>query len=156
MKFLSWLFNVNKRHYSDFRRYENGKALTRITYLAVLFIFVGLTIFSLYWSLDVFKNQTFNKFHVIAVLVLFISIGLLFSTVEFCFVMSYIGFKMAICGCVMKKLDNDSNIEQIDNNIKEKNYLVFDIIVGVISLLLALGTIASYFYIISLFLQTNT
>ena len=30
MKFLSWLFNVNKRHYSDFRRYENGKALTRI------------------------------------------------------------------------------------------------------------------------------
>ena len=40
MKFLSWLFNVNKRHYSDFRRYENGKALTRITYLAVLFIFV--------------------------------------------------------------------------------------------------------------------
>lgn len=113
MKFLRWLFNINKRHSREIREYENGKIGNRIFSIFFLLLLVGGAIGLEYWCINLFNNGVFLNGLLVLI---FLVIPFMAITFEYCELYAYLGFKMFIWGSV------SSIAEKIDKKI-EKNRL---------------------------------
>lgn len=137
MKFLIWIFNINKRHGRDIRAYEKGKLSTKIITLILMLVFFLGSIGLEYWCINLFKEGNV----LIAFLVLLLVIASIGATFDYCLVYSYVGFKMAILGTVDKKLSNESEI------IEKKHYRGFDVIIGFLGFILGIGVIVAAIFV---------
>lgn len=137
MKFLSWIFNINKRHGRDIRAYEKGKLSTKIITLIIMLVFFLGSIGLEYWCINLFKEGNV----LVAFFVLLLVIALIGGTIDYCLVYSYVGFKTAIVGTLDKKLSNESEI------IEKKHYRGFDVIIGFLGLILGIGVIVAAIFV---------
>ncbi|MGN0818244.1 MAG: hypothetical protein ACI4L9_04670 [Candidatus Coproplasma sp.] len=147
MKVLKWFFNVKSRHRGGIRRYENGKTGARIFTIIEMLILVGATVAVELWCLNLYGK---NIIAGIACTLLLIAVAE--AAIETCGVYCFVGFKMAAVGAVFtvaNKID-ERNSEPGDSENKIKTYKAFDVFIGILSLLLALGTIAAIFVILYL------
>lgn len=138
MKFLKWIFNVSSRHRGDIRRYEKGGIGNRIF---VLFLMIGLVIGTLalqYWALNLLESD----FLIAVLVIIFLFIPAAGVSIEYCGLYSFIGFSMAIVGTIEKV-----TITMAKEEIKEKQYKIFDLLIGIISLVLAFGLIVAIVYL---------
>lgn len=101
MGFFLWLFDVSNRHQGEMRRYEKGGLGTRITSLIILIALVTITLLIEYWCINLFKSS-----FVLGFVVLLLLIAAVPTTIEFCGVYSFIGFRMATRGYLIKLADN--------------------------------------------------
>lgn len=74
--------------------------------------------------------------------ILFLFIPVAGASIEFCGLYSFIGFRMAIAGTIEKVATTMAKEE-----IKEKKYKIFDLLIGIISLVLAFGLIIAIIYL---------
>ena len=137
MKFLSWVFNIRKRHGIDIRAYENGKLSTKIITLIIMLVFFLGSIGLEYWCINLFKEGNL----LIAFLVLLLVIASIGATFDYCLVYSYVGFKMAIIGTIDKKLNDESEI------VEKKQYRGFDVIIGFLGFILGIGVIVAAIFV---------
>lgn len=137
MKFLSWIFNINKRHGRDIRAYEKGKLSTKIITLIIMLVFFLGSIGLEYWCINLFKEGNV----LVSFFVLLLVIALIGGTIDYCLVYSYVGFKTAIVGTLDKKLSNESEI------IEKKHYRGFDVIIGFLGLILGIGVIVAALFV---------
>ena len=137
MKFLSWVFNIRKRHGRDIRAYENGKLSTKIITLIIMLVFFLGSIGLEYWCINLFKEGNL----LIAFLVLLLVIASIGATFDYCLVYSYVGFKMAIIGTIDKKLNDESEI------VEKKQYRGIDVLVGFLGFILGIGVIVAAIFV---------
>lgn len=137
MKFLSWVFNIRKRHGRDIRAYENGKLSTKIITLIIMLVFFLGSIGLEYWCINLFKEGNV----LIAFLVLLLVIASIGATFDYCLVYSYVGFKMAIIGTIDKKLNDESEI------VEKKQYRGIDVLVGFLGFILGIGVIVAAIFV---------
>lgn len=163
MKFLKWLFNINKRHGVDMRRYEKGKIGTKILAIVLMFALVGATVGIEYWCINLFNvNLGYGILVLIFLLLPFIAV-----TLEYCELYAYLGFKMFFWGSVAKiaeKIDENhknktneetqidqTNTEEIKPEIlqtektqpshERKSHFWLDLVVGILGAVLAIVTV---------------
>ncbi|MGM9969020.1 MAG: hypothetical protein ACI35S_01320 [Anaeroplasma sp.] len=139
MNFLSWLFNVKKRHMGGMRRYEKGGILARIFIIVLMLLLIGGTVAIELWCLQLLESN----FLLAIFAILFLFIPITGTAIEFCAVYSFYGFRMAIWGAI------NSIAEKIDDEPikKEKKYKKLDIFIGFLGLVLAFGLIFLIIYI---------
>lgn len=146
MKILSWFFNVKSRHRAGIRRYKTGKVGVRIFTLIGMLLLVGATVAVELWCIYLYG---INFLAGLACTLLLIAVAE--ATVETCGVYCVVGFKMAAVGAVFTVADKiDERNSKPDGGNKIKTYKAFDVFIGVLGLLLALGTIAAIIAILLL------
>lgn len=144
MNFFAWLFNFSSRHSGDFFRYQRGKVGTRIFVMLLALFFAGATLGLEYWCIKLF-NQTL----LFAIFVLlFLVIPFAWITIEDCLVYAFFGFRMFVRGCIDKKAEKidaqnqTTDLDQQQDNPKQKNYRWFDLVVAIYHILVLVATIA--------------
>ncbi|MGN0814737.1 MAG: hypothetical protein ACI4MH_05870 [Candidatus Coproplasma sp.] len=147
MKVLNWFFNVKSRHRADVKRYENGKIGVRIFVLIEMLILVGATVAVELWCLNLYEN---NFLAGLACTILLIAVA--WAAIETCGVYCVVGFKMAAVGAVFTAANriDERNSDSPDSKDRIKTYKAFDVFIGILSLLLALGTVAAIIVILYL------
>lgn len=154
---ISRILSIPGRHWRGMRRYENGGAGVRIFTLILMIAFAALAI----WMVYITKYSFQNNF-IVGILVAILTIGIGAGAIEFCGVYSFVGFKMAIVGTIYKiadSIDKKKKKKAIEsgqitpsaptaeelakeNEIKKSHkYKVFDFFIGVLGLVLAVGTV---------------
>ncbi len=130
MKLISWIFNVTQRHRQTIVRYENGRALVRIVIVLISLIFAALTIGGEYLFLEWFYNPPQGgsdmgthvaKLFGMGILTLAVAV----ATLDYAVCFAYVGLKNAILGDIST----------------EEGFRIFDLLVGLIELALAIGLI---------------
>lgn len=170
MGFFGRILSVSARHWRGMRRYENGGAGVRIFTLFLMLAFVALAIGMVFVTKYSFQNNI-----VVGIFVAILTIGIGAGTIEFCGVYSFVGFKMAIVGTIYKiadSIDKKKKKKAIESGQitpsaptaeelakeqeikKSHKYKVFDFFIGIIGLVLSIGTIigmlASLIYVLNL------
>lgn len=169
MGVIGRILSIHGRHWRGMRRYENGGAGVRIFTLFLMFAFAALAIGMVFVTKYSFQNNI-----LVGILVAILTIGVGASAIEFCGVYSFVGFKMAIVGTIYKIadiIDKKKKKKAIENGeavpsaptaaelakekeIKESHrYKVFDFFIGILGLILSIGTIigmiASLIYVLN-------
>ena len=156
MKFLSWLFNFSARHAGDMRRYEKGKTGTRIFVIVLLTLLAAATLGVEYWAISLFDENFLYGLLV----VIFLFIPLVATTIEFCGFYSFVGFRMFFWGVISSvahKVDKKikakkaaaqedipaSEAAEPDTELdhSERTHKALDLVVGILGILLAVATI---------------
>lgn len=156
MKFLSWIFNLSARHAGDMRRYEKGKTGTRIFVIILLTLLAAATLGVEYWAISLFDENFLYGLLV----VIFLFIPLVATTIEFCGFYSFVGFRMFFWGVISsaaRKADKKirakkaaaqedisaSEVTEPDTELdhSEKTHKALDLVVGILGILLAVATI---------------
>ena len=156
MKFLSWIFNLSARHAGDMRRYEKGKTGTRIFVIILLTLLAAATLGVEYWAISLFNENFLYGLLV----VIFLFIPLVATTIEFCGFYSFVGFRMFFWGVISSvahKVDKKikakkaaaqedisaSEVTEPDTELdhSEKTHKALDLVVGILGILLAVATI---------------
>lgn len=149
MKLLNWIFNVKARHRSGIRRYEKGKVGARVWTVIEMLILVGATVGLEIWCLGLYEQ---NFIAGIACTILLIAVAE--AAIETCGVYCYVGFRMAAVGAVLtvaNKIEERASGQKYDReNQAVKTYKAFDVFIGALGLLLAIGTIAAIIIILYL------
>lgn len=165
MKFLGWLFNASSRHRLGIRMYEKGKVGIRLITLLVSLAIVAVAFLIEYWFFSSLMTEGSlgggtNKFaSLFGIGVLMVIVFL--AALEFCSIYSLTAFKMAIYGTALtlakraeikkaKKKAKEEGVEYVpDENIQkmesEKTYKAFDIIIGILEMVLAIGIVIGFF-----------
>lgn len=154
MKFLNWLFNINRRHAWDIRNYEKGKLGTKILAIVLLFLLVGATLGIEYWGITLLKEDLRGLLVIILLL-----IPIAGTTLEFCGLYSYLGFKMFLWGTVesiakkidkkreQKKIESGEMAEEVSSEAQEvlfeqkkseKSHKWIDLFVGILGIVLTI------------------
>ncbi len=159
MKLLAWIFNGTSRHYRDIHLYEKGLK-GRIIMLIVTLIMTGVTAGLEYWLYC--SIVTGADFAVIFGATI-VTIAFVFTLIDFSAVFAYVAFRNAFFGIVMttakliekrnrKRKNNGESSETIEQAVEEeyasvKTYKVFDIILSLVFLAIAVATIISVVYV---------
>lgn len=159
MKFLSWIFNINRRHAWDIRRYEKGKLGTKIMAIVLLLLLVGATLGIEYWGITLLKNNEGLQGLLVIILLL---IPITATTLEFCGLYSYLGFKMFLWGTLesiakkidkkkeQKKIESGEMTEEVSSEAQEvlfeqkkseKAHKWIDLFVGILGIVLTIVTV---------------
>ncbi|MGN1201275.1 MAG: hypothetical protein ACI4R8_03365 [Candidatus Caccovivens sp.] len=159
MNFLRWIFKINVRHSGDIRRYEKGKIGTRIFVILLLLAIAGGTLGVEYWCINLFNN---NDTFLSGILVLiFLLIPLAYTTMEFCGLYSYLGFKMFFWGTV-SSIANKIDAKRIEKTVvadetgvmvieeekeskAQKAHKWIDLFVGILGIVLTVGVLVMLF-----------
>ena len=91
--FWSWLFSFYDRHYRDASRYSKN-VWGRVSALVTELVFIGIGLGLVYWATILWNDKNI----IVAILITLLTIGVLFSAVEYCLVYAFFGFKCAITG----------------------------------------------------------
>lgn len=161
MKLLSWIFNLESRHFRDIRNYQKGKVGTRIFCIILVLILVGASLAVEYTALDMFKTNALNAI----VLIILLFLPLVATSIEYCTLYCYLGFKMFFLGSlesIILKVEQkkkkkqqtpeaqEISQEQAPEQAAPKPHKVLDLLVALVSLISGIALIVLLIAMISI------
>lgn len=90
--FFGWLFSFYDRHYRDAYRYSKN-VWGRVSALVTELVFIGIALGLEYWATTLWDGNI-----AAAILITLLTIGILFTAIEYCLIYAFFGFKCAIVG----------------------------------------------------------
>ena len=138
MKFLGWLFSLERRHRFGVRAYERGGAGIRLLTLLMYVVLFGGTLGLEYWAISTMLSGQISG---VLVLILAIIVGL--AAVEYCLSYSFVGFRMFFKGCV-GRLAYRANVAEGVPDEKPVTHRALDMVVAVAGIIFALAVIFAF------------
>ncbi len=123
---IKWFFDIYKRHRVDARIYQKGKIFIRIWYVILS---IGLLLAALqttYAAITFFKS---NEEFILKILFIFVPVILIFAGFDYSVFLTFAGFRMATRGILFQNPDEA-------NKEPTRRYIIFDIIIGILNIVL--------------------
>ncbi len=144
LKFLGWVFSINKRHRQGIEIYEKS-LLGKLWVLFLSLVLVGACFGTSYWfysfisGIDASTNYPFLSVLGIGLL----SVVALITSFDYSLSFTYVAFRNAFLGFISSAVDKDS----APITESAKNYKWLDILICVLEILILVATVASPFII---------
>lgn len=138
MKFLSWLFSLERRHRFGVRAFGKGGTGIRLFTILMYVVLFGGTLGLEYWAINMMNSGEFSG---VLILILAILVGL--AAVEYCSSYSFVGFRMFFTGCV-SRLAHDRNAADGVPDEKPATHRALDMVVAVLGIIFALAVIFAF------------